>query len=120
MAFVVPEAVDLARKRPHGWRFADQFRYRRTRAQFVLELVVAADEAASIDRLANGRLDPVKIIERLFEIVEGPSPDAAHGALDTAMTGHHDDLDFGTHALDLLEQFESADRSEQEVHEHHV
>ena len=120
VAFVVPETVNLARQGPHGARFTDELRNRRARAQFIFELSVAANKAAPFDRLANGGLDPVNIVEWFLEIIEGASPDAAHGTLDTAVAGHDDDLDFRAHALDLLEQLKSADRPEQEVDEYRV
>ena len=65
-------------------------------------------------------LDPVHIVERLLEIVERTALNAAHGTLDAAVTGHDDDLDLGTRALDLLEQVEAAAPTQLQIDQRHV
>ena len=88
-------------------------------AQLLLELAVAAHEAAALDRAAHGGAHAV-VVERLREIVERAGADAVDRALDARVARDHDHLDLGVLALQALEQRATAVAAEAEVEQHDV
>jgi hypothetical protein len=115
----VAQARDRARERAHARRAADQVVARAALAQLLLELAVAAHEAAPLDRAAHGRAHAV-VVERLGEIVERAGANAVDRALDARVARDHDDLDLGMLALQALEQSAPAIRAEAEIEQHDV
>jgi hypothetical protein len=120
VALVATKAVDRARQRAHLRRVSHELRGRRAHLQLLFELPVATDQAPALDRLAHRGPDAVHVVERLGQVVEGTAPDAAHGAFDAGVPGHHDHLHLGPLALPALQQLEPTGTTEEQVQKHDV
>ncbi len=79
--------------------------------QLLLQLAIAAQQAAALQRLAHGGAHPMHVVEGLRQVVEGPAADAADRALDAGVAGHHDDLHLGMLLLQPLQHVEPAGRA---------
>ncbi len=88
--------------------------------ELTLEIAIARDEPAALNRARDHRAHAMRIREGLLEIVEGAAAHTIDGALDGAVAGHHHHLDVGLRTLQQLEQVETAGRAEPHIEQHHV
>ena len=97
----------------HGWRLAEDLRHFQRR-------VVHARLAQALIHRAADQLDRLVHVERLGQVLEGPTLERRHGTLQIRERGHDDHRQRRVLALDLAQQLDAVEARHADVRHQHL